>query len=145
MHPIRYVRCPDIKEEKTLEIARIVQDIQNFGRFDVPPLQPPLDADIRIRDNKLCIGFTGACDNTLDVALTLGPLRRLIKDYRIICENYSEAVALADPSKVETIDAGRKTFHDEGGEWLMERLEGYFKSDLAGCRYLFSLVNVLYL
>lgn len=143
--PVLDVHCPGVRDDRRDETGRIIADMRKFAAFSVPGIEGGLRLAVAIEENKLKIDVNGACGNSDNITLPVTSLRRLIKDYRIICDHYSAAVAEADPSKVESIDMGRKAAHDEGGEWLQEKLSGRIDGDVTGHRFLFSLVNVLYL
>ena len=55
--------------------------------------------------------------------LSLSPLRRIVKDYFMICDSYYDAIRTATPERIEAIDMGRRALHDEGSQLLMERLK----------------------
>ena len=74
---------------------------------------------------------------------SLGPLRRIIKDYFLICESYYEAVRDAPLSQIEAIDMGRRGVHNEGSTLLRERLEGKIEVDFDTARRLFTLICAL--
>ena len=76
--------------------------------------------------------------------LSLTPLRRIVKDYYLICESYYEAIRLATPSHIEAIDMGRRGLHNEGSQTLMDRLAGKIEIDFDTARRLFTLVCVLH-
>jgi uncharacterized protein (UPF0262 family) len=76
--------------------------------------------------------------------LSLTPLRRIVKDYFMICESYYQAIRTAMPSQIEAIDMGRRGLHDEGSRLLMERLEGKVQVDFDTARRLFTLICVLH-
>jgi uncharacterized protein (UPF0262 family) len=73
----------------------------------------------------------------------LGPLRRIIKDYFLICESYYEAVRNAPLAQIEAIDMGRRGVHNEGSSLLRERLEGKIEIDFDTSRRLFTLICAL--
>ena len=75
--------------------------------------------------------------------LSVTPMRKIIKDYFLICESYFEAIKSAPPSRIEAIDMGRRGLHDEGSRILAERLEGKIQTDFATARRLFTLICVL--
>lgn len=79
------------------------------------------------------------------VALSLSPLRGLIKDYFLICESYYKAIRGAPPSQIEVLDMGRRALHDEGGLLLQKHLEGKIAVDFGTARRLFTLICVLQL
>ena len=53
-----------------------------------------------------------------EIALAVRPLRRVIKDYFMICESYFQAIKGATPSRIEAIDMARRGLHDEGSVLL---------------------------
>jgi len=80
-----------------------------------------------------------------EIALSMRPFRRLIKDYFLICESYFEAIRTASPSRIEAIDMGRRGLHDEGAEKLEGALCEKIRLDGETARRLFTLVCVLHI
>ena len=76
--------------------------------------------------------------------LSLTPLKRIMKDYFMICESYYEAIRTAPPSRIQAIDMGRRGLHDEGSRTLLERLAGKITVDLDTARRLFTLICALH-
>jgi len=76
--------------------------------------------------------------------LSFSPLRRVIKDYFIVCETYNSAIKSAPPSRIQAVDMGRRALHDEGGRVLTERLKGKIKIDHDTARRLFTLICALH-
>ena len=79
------------------------------------------------------------------VMLSLTPLRRVIKDYFLICESYYKAIRTAPPSQIEALDMGRRGLHNEGSDILIERLKGKIAVDHDTARRLFTLICVLHM
>lgn len=79
------------------------------------------------------------------VQLSLSPLRKVIKDYFLICESYFKAIRNAPPSQIETLDMSRRGVHNEGSEILKERLAEKIEVDFDTARRLFTLLCVLHL
>ncbi len=75
---------------------------------------------------------------------SLSPLRRIVKDYYMICDSYYQAIRTATPDKIEAIDMGRRGIHNEGSNILMERLKEKVTVDLDTARRLFTLICVLH-
>ena len=75
---------------------------------------------------------------------SLTPLRRIVKDYYIICDSYYQAIRTATPDKIEAIDMGRRAIHNDGSRVLMERLKGKVAVDIDTARRLFTLICVLH-
>jgi uncharacterized protein (UPF0262 family) len=99
---------------------------------------------LSIGDGKLVLDIAEA-DGT-PVArhiLSLSPLKRVIKDYFLICDSYYAAVRSAGPSQIEAIDMGRRGVHNEGSTILRERLKSKIAIDFETARRLFTLVCAL--
>jgi uncharacterized protein (UPF0262 family) len=79
------------------------------------------------------------------VALSLAPFRGLVKDYFILCESYYNAVKTTTPTKLESIDMGRRSVHNDGAALLRETLSGQVTVDFATARQLFTLLCVLHI
>ncbi len=75
---------------------------------------------------------------------SLSPLRRIVKDYYLICDSYYQAIRTATPDKIEAIDMGRRAIHNDGSHILMERLKSKVTVDLDTARRLFTLICVLH-
>jgi uncharacterized protein (UPF0262 family) len=76
--------------------------------------------------------------------LSLTPLKRIMKDYFLVCESYYEAIRAAPPSRIQAIDMGRRGLHDEGSHILLARLAGKIAMDLDTARRLFTLICALH-
>ena len=75
---------------------------------------------------------------------SLGPLRRILKDYLMMCDSYYEAVRDSTLAQIEAIDMGRRGVHNEGSTILKERLAGKIEVDFATSRRLFTLICALH-
>ncbi len=76
--------------------------------------------------------------------LSLTPLRRIMKDYFLVCDTYYQAIRSAPPSRIQSIDMGRRGLHDEGSRLLTQRLEGKITIDHDTARRLFTLICALH-
>lgn len=74
----------------------------------------------------------------------LSALRKLIKDYALICDSYHAAIRDSAPSRIEAIDMGRRALHNEAAEILVKALEEKFVIDQETARRLFTLVCALH-
>ncbi len=79
------------------------------------------------------------------VTLPLGALRKLIRDYFLVCESYYAAIRQSSPSQIEAIDMGRRGLHNEGAEILRQRLADKVDIDHGTARRLFTLICVLHI
>jgi uncharacterized protein (UPF0262 family) len=105
----------------------------------------PYSLTLAITGNRLVFDIRLA-DGTAVVAhhLSLSPLRRIVKDYFMICDSYYAAIRTASPEQIESIDMGRRALHNEGSELLMERLRHKVEMDVDTARRLFTLMCVLH-
>lgn len=76
--------------------------------------------------------------------LSLTPLRKVVRDYFLICDSYYAAIRSASAPQIEAIDMGRRGLHDEGSTILRERLDGKIAVDFETARRLFTLVCALH-
>jgi len=133
---------PNIEHEREVAIFDILED-NHFaveGRDD-----GPYKLSLGIVEDRLVFGIgdeTGA--NLVTHLLSLTPLKRIMRDYFLICESYYEAIRIAPPSRIQAIDMGRRGLHDEGSRTLQERLGGKLTFDLDTARRLFTLICALH-
>ena len=104
--------------------------------------QGPFDLRLALEDNRLVFDITGP-DFARKIMLSLAPFKMMLRDYRMICESYYEALKNATPAQIESIDMGRRGVHNDGAELLTERLAGKVAIDHETARRLFTLVNAL--
>ena len=73
----------------------------------------------------------------------ISSIRRIVRDYQIVCENYIEAIKTAPLKKIEAIDVGRRSIHDEGAEILKDILKDDIDITDDTSRRLFTLISIL--
>jgi uncharacterized protein (UPF0262 family) len=105
----------------------------------------PYSLELSIVEDRLvfAVGHQGEGD-TFTFVLSLTPLRRIMKDYFIVCESYYQAIRTQPPSRIQAIDMGRRALHDEGSRALVERLKGKITLDKDTSRRLFTLICALH-
>lgn len=105
----------------------------------------PYKLDLSIIEDRLVLAVATESDEELIThMLSLTPLKRIMKDYFLVCESYYEAIRTAPPSHIQAIDMGRRGLHDEGSGVLLERLTGKIAVDLDTARRLFTLICALH-
>jgi uncharacterized protein (UPF0262 family) len=102
----------------------------------------PYDLRIALIDNRLALDITGPGYQRRHL-LSLSPLRGVVKDYRMVCESYYDAIRNATPQKIEALDMGRRGLHNEGSTLLRRRLAGKVEIDIDTARRLFTLICAL--
>ena len=133
---------PDIEHERAVAIYDLIEQ-NTFA--PVGHEGGPYALHLGITENRLAFEVRLADGNPVVThLLSLTPLRRIVRDYFLICDSYYKAIRTATPSQIEAIDMGRRGLHNEGSELLQERLEGKIELDLDTARRLFTLVCVLH-
>ena len=128
------------------ERAVAVRDLLDENTFDVAAL-PGHAYRLRLSvvDGKLVLDLAEESGAPLaHHILSLTPLRRVVRDYFMICEAHYRALNASAPVNIEAIDVGRRGLHNEGAEILKERLAGRIEVDFPTARRLFTLVCALY-
>ena len=133
---------PDIEHERAVAIYDLLED-NSFAPVDHGG--GPYMLHLSITENRLVFDIRQE-DGAPVMAhlLSLTPLRRIVKDYFMICDSYYKAIRTATPSQIEAIDMGRRGLHNEGSELLMERLKEKISLDFDTARRLFTLICVLH-
>ena len=133
---------PDIEHERAVAIYDLIEE-NSFSPND--DQGGPYALHLSMADNRLVFDIKLA-DGTPVVAhfLSLTPLRRIVKDYFLVCDSYYQAIRTATPDKIEAIDMGRRAIHNDGSTILEERLKGKVELDHDTARRLFTLICVLH-
>ena len=134
---------PDVEKERLVA----VYDLLEANHFDpVGDITGPYCLRLALKDNRLVFDIRSEEDHALaEVALPLRPFRKLVKDYFTVCDSYYDAIKTASPSRIEAIDVGRRSLHDEGSERLRDGLAGKIDIDFETARRLFTLICVLHI
>jgi uncharacterized protein (UPF0262 family) len=133
---------PNVEHEREVAIF----DILEANHFALEGRDGgPYTLDLSIVEDRLvfAVGQEDGAD-TFTFVLSLTPLRRILKDYFMVCETYYQAIRTAPPSRIQSIDMGRRTLHDEGSRVLVERLKGKIAVDRDTARRLFTLICALH-
>ena len=127
-------RDPMIARERQQAIYDLL--VQNhFKPFNSPG--GPYRLILSVKENRLHFDIRLAHDRHVphgQIILALSPLRRVIRDYFLVCENHRDAVRTSPLQQIETLDMGRRALHDEGATLLRQRLEGKIAIDFETAR-----------
>lgn len=134
-------RGPDIEQERRVAIHDLLQQ-NTFAPAGMSC--GPYRLHLGIEEGSIVLDVRSEQDAPVArVLLTLSPFRRIIKDYLLICDSYYEAIKDAPPSRIETLDMGRRGVHNEAADLLFEKLKGRVAVDFETARRLFTLLCVL--
>jgi len=133
---------PDVEHERAVAIYDLLE--QNMFA-PIGHAGGPYSLHISITGARLCFDIKTADGSAVVMhLLSLSPLRRIVKDYFMICDSYYQAIRTATPERIEALDMGRRGLHDEGSKQLMERLKQKVEMDFDTARRLFTLICVLH-
>jgi len=133
---------PDVEHERQVAIYDLLEQ-NSFAPVDHEG--GPYALNLSITGNRLVFDIrTKDGEPVVAHLLSLSPLRRIVKDYYTICDSYYQAIRTATPDKIEAIDMGRRSIHNDGSHILMERLRDKVKLDVDTARRLFTLICVLH-
>ncbi len=132
----------DIEHERRVAIYDLIEE-NSFKPADHDG--GPYALHIGVRGDRLVFDIR-LTDGTPVVAhmLSLMPFRKIVKDYFTVCDSYYAAIRSATPDRIEALDMGRRSLHDEGSRIVMERLKGKVDVDFDTSRRLFTLITVLH-
>jgi uncharacterized protein (UPF0262 family) len=136
-------RTPEIEQER--EIA--IYDLLEHNHFAPNGSRGgPYRLALSIAENRLVfdIHLKDGAEHA-HVVLSLTPFKKIVKDYFLVCESYYSAIREAPLARIEAIDMGRRSLHDEGSRLLIRRLEGKIALDFDTARRLFTLICALHL
>ncbi|HEX4742337.1 MAG TPA: UPF0262 family protein [Caulobacteraceae bacterium] len=102
----------------------------------------PYELKISLIDGRLALDINGPGYERRHL-LSLSPFRGVLKDYRMICESYYDAIRNATPQRIEALDMGRRGLHNEGSTLLQQRLAEKVEIDVDTARRLFTLICAL--
>jgi uncharacterized protein (UPF0262 family) len=129
--------------EHEREVA--IYDIIDANTFEVEGREGPFTLKLSVIEDRLhFIVDTEPATGEYTLMLSLSPLKRVMKDYFIVCDSYYKAIRTAPPSRIQAIDMGRRGLHDEGSRQLAERLKGKINVDHDTARRLFTLICALH-
>jgi len=136
-------RNADIEHERAVAIFDLLEE----NRFAPTAAHVgPFHLQIGLEEGRLAVDIRDTGDRQLDrFTVALQPFRGIMRDYFLICESYYSAIRTASPSKIEAIDIGRRSLHNEGSELLRDQLASKVDIDLDTARRLFTLLCVLHI
>ena len=136
-------RNPDIEHERSVALFDLLEE-NSFA--PAGGLAGPFHLSIGLEESRLVLDIRSTAEEPLDrIQIPLQPFRGIIRDYFLVCESYYAAIKTASLSRIEAIDMGRRSLHNEGSELLRQRLQEKVALDLDTARRLFTLICVLHI
>ena len=136
---------PDVEHERAVAIYDLLAQntFRPIGHEPHDEAAAAYALHLGILDRRLVFDVHAAGERVCTHMLSLVPLRRVVRDYFLICESYYDAIRTSSSSQIEAIDMARRGLHNEGSETLQERLDGKIEVDFDTARRLFTLVCAL--
>ena len=133
---------PNIEHEREVAIF----DILDGNAFRIDGMDAgPYKLNLSLVDDRLVLAISPSSEaDAVEQTIALTPLKRIVKDYFMICESYYEAVRTAPPARIQAIDVSRRALHDEGSSLLKDKLLPKIIVDDDLARRLFTLVVSLH-
>lgn len=133
---------PDVEHERSIAIYDLIEE----NSFE--PLgdgKGPYALKIGLAEQRLVFEITTQGGESVAThMLSLTPLRKVVKDYFMICDSYYAAIKTESPARIEALDMGRRGLHNEGSSILTERLKDKINVDFDTARRLFTLICALH-
>ena len=125
------------------DVNTAITELLDFNYFSVlatggGPYELLLDS----ADNKLFVHITGASDE-LKFSLPLRAFKTMVKDYFLLLDSYHAAIQSGHPEKIEALDMGRRSLHNEGAEKFINLLENKINVDFETARRFFTIIAAL--
>ena len=132
---------PDQEHERQVAIYDLIEEnVFALSNDD----SGPYALHLGLNSNRLVFDVRRETGDTVIIhVLSLTPLRKIVKDYFLICDSYYEAIRNATADRIEAIDMARRGVHNEGSGILQERLQGKIEMDHQTARRLFTLIAAL--
>lgn len=131
--------------EHEREVA--IYDLLEANHFEIEGrTDGPYTLNIGLSEDRLVLNISSETNTEAPYTymLSLTPLKKVMKDYFLVCETYYTAIRTQPPSKIQAIDMGRRGLHNEGSQILAERLKGKVSVDHDTARRLFTLICALH-
>ncbi|MEK9671922.1 MAG: UPF0262 family protein [Rhodospirillaceae bacterium] len=137
-------RSPQVEHERKVAIYDLLEE-NTFQPLEIDH-DGPYSVKLAIHENRLVFDVHDADWKPLvKVTLPVSVMKRVVRDYFMICDSYYQAIKTMTPSQIEAIDMGRRGLHNEGAEILRTRLDDRVEMNLRTARRLFTLVCVLHI
>jgi uncharacterized protein (UPF0262 family) len=140
-------RLPEVEHERAIALADLLTENRFFpcdAKGDAL-FAGPYHVHAKIAENRLMLAISAeSYPEPHIVWVPIAPLKSVVKDYFLICDSYYKAVASRESHKIEAVDMGRRSVHNEGAEKLQELMHTKIRMDFDTARRLFTLISVLH-
>ena len=134
----------NLKNDKDIKVA--IYDIIEENTFNLLGSEiKEYDLDILFKENILSISVNSSStkDNLKTISVNIGSLIKILKEYIILCNSYYESIKSAPIQKVEALDMGRRSLHDDASHDLINKLKDHIEMDFTTARGFITLFSIV--
>lgn len=136
-----------VEGERASEQAVVLRDLLDESALRISQGEGPYELRLSKREGQLYFHFRdqhGQDCATCFVSLSI--LQTIVREYESLCRRYQYAVRTASLPRVETLDMGRRSLHNENAAFIQDKLAGAgIETDQETSRRLFTLMCTLQL
>ena len=92
---------------------------------------------------KMSVNSASTQTNLKTFSINMGSLNRVLKDYIKLCNSYYESIKSAPLQKVEALDMGRRSLHDDASHDLINKLKEHIDMDFTTARRIITLLSII--
>jgi uncharacterized protein (UPF0262 family) len=134
----------NLKNDKDIKVA--IYDIIEENTFNLLEAKTKeYDLEVLFKENILTISVNSYStkDNLKTFSVNIGSLIKILKEYIILCNSYYESIKSAPIQKVEALDMGRRSLHDDASHDLINKLKAYIEMDFRTARGFITLFSIV--
>ena len=132
------------KNDKDIKVG--IYDILEDNVFSViGSNEEYFDITLSLQENNLTFVITSYNTqiNLSSVSFNIKSISKILKEYIILCNSYYESIKLAPIQKVEALDMGRRSLHDDASHILVNKLKEYIVMDFKTARRFITLFSII--
>ena len=101
--------------------------------------------EVLFAENILKISVNSALTkkNIKTFSINIGSLNKILKDYIKLCNSYYESIKSAPVQKVEALDMGRRSLHDDASHDLINKIKDDIDMDFTTARRFITLFSII--
>ena len=82
--------------------------------------------------------------NLKTVSVNFKSVSKILKEYIILCDSYYESIKSAPMQKIEALDMGRRSLHDDASHDLLNKLKGDIDMGFDTARRFITLFSIIH-
>jgi uncharacterized protein (UPF0262 family) len=134
----------NVENDKDIKIA--IYDIIEDNSFKLLGFsENEYDLEVLFQENILTLSVTSSSKkhNLKTFSVNIGSLIKVLKDYIVLCNSYYESIKSSPIQKVEALDMGRRSLHDDASHDLINKLKEYIDMDFNTARRFITLFSII--